>query len=93
MRLLLLVSTLGFLPACDFSEDCGDVSNTVLEVASGTYERMSGRDMGNYLAGIQHPGPVEWMEVDREAGLVRLHGMTREGPFVETYRITQATAD
>lgn len=91
--LLLLVSALGFLAACDMWDGaCGDIP--VLTVASGTYERISGRDIGSYLAGVKHPGIVEWMEVDREADIVRLHGVTYGGePFVETYRITKATSN
>lgn len=53
-----------------------------------------GPDRARASGPIRKPGgPVDWMEVDREAGLVRLHGVTNGKPFVETYRITQATLD
>lgn len=88
--LLLVVSVLGTLPGC-FIGDCGeDDPPQLASVASGSYESI--RSRGEPLAGIQHPGPVAWMEVDREAGLVRLHGTSDDGePFVETWRIAEAT--
>lgn len=89
MRILLLVvSLLGTLPGC-FLQDCGEDDPQLASVASGSYESI--RSRGEPLAGIQHPGPVAWMEVDREAGLVRLHGTSDDGqPFVETWRIAES---
>lgn len=85
--LLLLVSVLGTLPGC-FMGECGDEPPAV-SVGSGSYEASGGR--GFVPPATQHPGPVAWMEVDREAGLVRFHGTSDDGePFVETWRIAEA---
>lgn len=88
-KLFLLASAWSLFVACNVG-DCGE--EQVIPIASGTYAARPDETFGGPLAGIQHAGAIERMEVDKTAGLVRLHGTTDEGQaFVETYRIAKRT--
>jgi len=87
MRMALLLLASLWLTNCAVGE-CGEP--TVVRVDSGSYPSQPDSDYGEPGARLAHAGPIERMEVDREAGFVRFHGTTEDGrPFVETFRITE----
>ena len=94
MRLLpLLVSLCVFSGGwgCGWG-DCMDPE--VVPLPAGSYPSRPEVNYGTPEHGLPHAGAVERMEVDREAGLVRLHGRTDAGvEFVETFRIVESIVD
>lgn len=94
MRTLPLLASAGLLLAVGRGcvGECAEPEP--LSIGSGSYRSLPEAAYGSAEHGLPHAGPVDRVEVDRAAGLVRVHGRTTSGAaFVETFRIVESVVD